>query len=508
MPIRSPHVVIIGSGFAGLSAACYLARDGARVTLFEKHDQAGGRAREFEAEGFTFDMGPSWYWMPDVFERFFEDFGTTVAEQYELTRLDPSYQVVFAGNENVQLPAHRRALYDLFESIEAGSSTKLDSFLAEAGYKYEVGMGEFVQRPAHSVLEFMDPRIATAALRLDMLTDMGSYVDRLFTDERLRQILKFPVLFLGATPEDTPALYSLMNYADLVKGTWYPTGGMHRMVDAMVRLALKLGVDIRLNTPVREIRVENGEAVGVATDAGFVAADTVIGSADYHYVESQLLSAEHRQYSEDYWSRRTMAPSSLLYYLGVGEQLPKLLHHNLFFDRSFDKHAEEIYTHPRWPSDPLFYACVPSKTDPSCAPAGCENLFLLIPTAPGLGGDDEVLRERYFDRVMDRLEAFVGRSIRDSIVCRRDFAESDFVSEYGAYKGNAYGLANTLRQTAFLKPKMRSSRVERLYFAGQLTTPGPGVPPSLISGEVCAREVGGSLGLTTKETRHGSQATV
>ena len=495
---QAPHVVVIGAGFAGLSAASHLARDGARVTVVEKHDQPGGRARTFSAEGFRFDMGPSWYWMPDVFEAYFEAFGTTVAEQYDLVRLDPSYRVVFGEDDQVDVPADVAELRRLFERLEPGSGVRLDRFLREAEYKYRVGMDEFVHKPGHTVFEFADLRVAQAALRLDMLKDMGSYVDRLFAHPHLRRILKFPVLFLGATPENTPALYSLMNYADLALGTWYPMGGMHRMVQAMARVAEGLGAELRYDSPVSEIVVRDGRACGVRIGDEEIEADAVVGAADYHHVEQHLLAPEHRLYSERYWERRTMAPSSLLYYLGVGERVRGLKHHNLFFDRPFAQHAHEIYTEPRWPSDPLFYVCAPSVTDPSVAPAGCENLFVLIPTAPDLGDDTEALRDRYYDMVMDRLERHVGQDIRGSLVYKRSFAEADFKGDYNAYKGNAYGLANTLRQTAFLKPKMKSSRVDGLYYAGQLTTPGPGVPPSLISGAVVAGELRTRFGLSPK----------
>ena len=489
------HVVVIGAGFAGLSAASYLARGGAQVTVLERHDQAGGRARSFEAEGFTFDMGPSWYWMPDVFERYFYDFDTSVEEQYELKRLDPSYRVVFGDGNRVDVPAQLAQLYAMCERLEPGSSKRLRKFLAEAEYKYEVGMSEFVEKPSHSISEFADARVLAAALKLHMLTDMESYVERQVKDRRLRQILKFPVLFLGATPANTPALYSLMNYADLVLGTWYPMGGMQSVVQAMVRVAKDQGAKILYNQTVQRIVTAGGEVTGVETATGFMACDAVVGAADYHHVEQHLLAPEDRQYSPDYWERRQMAPSSLLYYVGLREKLPGLKHHTLYFDRPFDRHAEEIYTEPQWPTDPLFYVCAPSVTDHGMAPAGCENLFVLIPTAPGLGGDDEVLRERYFDLVMDRMERLSGTTVRDKIIYKRTFAERDFIGDYSAFKGNAYGLANTLDQTAFLKPKMRSSKVAGLYFAGQLTTPGPGVPPSLISGRVVAREILEALGL-------------
>jgi len=513
MQSSNHKVVVIGAGFAGLSAACYLARGGAQVTILEKHQQAGGRARRFCAKGFTFDMGPSWYWMPGVFEDFFEDFGTTVAKHYDLVRLDPSYRVFFDLDQKIDVPARLQDLFALFERIEPGSAGKLQRFLSEAEYKYRVGINEFVKRPSHSVLEFAELRVAKAAFGLHMLKGMGPYVDRLFKDERLRQILKFPVLFLGATPENTPALYSLMNYADLVLGTWYPMGGMHQSVEAMVSVARSLGVEIRYGANVEEIVVSKTRVVGVRTQEELVEAQIVVGAADYHHVEQQLLAPEHRQYSEDYWDRRTMAPSSLLFYLGIDKRVAGLKHHNLFFDQSFQQHAHEIYTEPRWPSNPLFYACVPSVTDPSVAPAGSENIFLLMPTAPDIGGDTEATREHYYNVMMDRLEAAVGEPIRDHVCFKRSYAETEFKEDYNAYKGNAYGLANTLRQTAFLKPKMKSSRVRGLYYAGQLTTPGPGVPPSIISGEVVAQEVLKSIGLSPKPVslttqRHGSTAAI
>ena len=514
---QSPHIVVIGAGFAGLSAASYLARDGFRVTLVERHDGPGGRARTFRHAGYTFDMGPSWYWMPDVFEAYFRDFGSSVAEHYDLVRLDPSYRVVFGHRNHLDVPARLDELYRLCEAIEPGSAARLQRFLAEAEYKYEVGMSEFVEKPGHHVREYLDIRVARAALRLHMLRDMGSYVDRQFRDRRLRQILKFPVLFLGATPENTPALYSLMNYADLVLGTWYPLGGMGSVVAGMVDVARAQGVEIRYGAPVRRIHSRAGRVSTVELASGeYLGADAVVGAADYHHVEQELLAPSDRMYDEAYWSRRTMAPSSLLYYLGLDRRLAGIKHHTLYFDRPFDRHAAEIYTTPQWPTDPLFYVCAPSVTDGSVAPPGCENLFILIPTAPGLGGDDEALRERYFDLVMDRLERLLEAPVRDAVVFRRDYAERDFAADYNAYRGNAYGLANTLTQTAFLKPKMRSTRVGGLYFAGQLTTPGPGVPPSLISGRVVAREIARDLGaglpvgarLSSKPTRHGSATAV
>ncbi|UYZ64839.1 phytoene desaturase family protein [Hymenobacter weizhouensis] len=482
------HVLVIGAGFAGLAAATSLAQRGYHVTILEKNEGPGGRARVFRAEGFTFDMGPSWYWMPDVFEKYFARFGKRVADYYDLVRLDPSYQVIFRGPEAVDIPARMEELRGLFERYEPGSAARLDAFLRQAAYKYEVGINKFVYMPGRSLLEFADPRLALDALRLDVLQSMHTHVRRYFQDPRLLELVEFPTLFLGAIPQNTPALYSLMTYADLALGTWYPMGGMHRIVQGMVALAQEQGVTLEYNVPVQQIVVENGRATGVQTAEGFRAVDIVVAGADYHHAEQHLLAPEWRHYNEAYWDKRTMAPSSLLFYLGISKRLPKLRHHNLFFDEDFARHAQEIYEQPQWPSRPLFYASAPSQTDPSVAPEGCENLFLLIPVAPDLP-DTEETRERYYHLLMDRLERHCGTSIRDAVVYRRSYAHHDFVQDYNSYKGNAYGLANTLRQTAILKPSLKSKKVANLYFTGQLTVPGPGVPPSLISGQVVASEV-------------------
>ncbi len=487
-------VIVIGSGFSGLSAACCLAKEGYAVTVLEKNDILGGRARQFETDGFVFDMGPSWYWMPDVFEHFFGLFGKKVSDYYNLIRLDPSYQVFFGENDRVDIPAQMADLETLFEKIEPGSATKLRKFLIEAEYKYRVGMGEFVQKPSHNIWEFADLRILSSMLRLQMFTSLSSHVRQLFKSEKLIQLLEFPVLFLGATPQKTPALYSLMNYADMSLGTWYPMGGMFNIVEAMASLARELGVEIKTNQEVAQIETCKGKVVSVlTTDGTRYAADAFVGSADYHHIETKLLDPAHRNYKDDYWKSRVMAPSSLLWYIGVNKRIEGLRHHNLFFDEDFGLHSEEIYTTPKWPTRPLFYASAPSVTDPSVAPPGCENLFLLIPVAPGLEDTPEI-RQRYFDVVMERLERHTGQSIRPHIVYQRSYAHADFVQDYHAFRGNAYGLANTLLQTAFLKPKMKNRHLSNLWYTGQLTVPGPGVPPSLISGQVVAGEVRGFLG--------------
>jgi phytoene desaturase len=491
MSIHSNKALVIGAGFAGLSAASFLAKKGWDVTIVEKNEMPGGRARKFEAEGFTFDMGPSWYWMPDVFEKYFGSFGKKVSDFYELQRLDPSYRVYFE-KATWDLPANYEALKNLFESIEPGAANALDLFLAEAKYKYEVGVGKLVYQPSISITEFIDYELIKGVFKLDVFQSMKTHIARYFKHPYIQFLMEFPVLFLGALPENTPALYSLMNYADIKGGTWYPQNGMYSIVDGMVKVAKSLGVQFKLGEEVMHVEVENGTANKVVTrlnDTGIeniYSFDVLVGAGDYHHIETNLLEKKYQSYSKKYWDSRVLAPSSLLFYVGLNKKLNGVTHHSLFFDTDFSVHGNEIYNNPMWPSNPLFYASVPSVTDASVAPVGCENLFLLIPIAAGLEGDTAEIREAYFNILMDRLEKKWGQSIKDAIIYKRSYAVADFKNDYHSFKGNAYGLANTLLQTAFLKPSCKSKKVKNLYYTGQLTVPGPGVPPSLISGEVVA----------------------
>lgn len=482
------RVIVIGSGFSGLSAATSLAAKGYEVTVLEKNSSPGGRARSFTADGFTFDMGPSWYWMPDVFESYFNRFGKSTSDYYDLCRLDPSYTVIFGEDDFVDIPARLPELQALLESMEPGSAAQLDLFLEQAAYKYEVGINQLVYKPGRSVTEFMSPRLLLDVLRLDVFQSFHKHIRRFFRHEKIIKLMEFPILFLGALPQNTPALYSLMNYADISLGTWYPMGGMYKIVEGMVRLAEEKGIKFLYNQDVQRLEVKGGSINQVITATDVFEADVVVASADYHHVETELLPKSSQSYSDTYWDSRVMAPSSLLFYVGVNKRLQHLRHHNLFFDEDFGPHAEEIYTSPQWPRKPLFYVSAPSVTDPSVAPEGCENLFILIPVAPGLE-DTEELREKYFHLVMDRLERLTKQEIRSHIIYKRSYAHRDFIQDYNAFKGNAYGLANTLLQTAILKPSLKSRKVQNLYYTGQLTVPGPGVPPSLISGQVVAKEI-------------------
>jgi phytoene desaturase len=482
------RISIIGSGFSGLAAACFAARDGHSVTVYEKNDTIGGRARTYEAEGFTFDMGPSWYWMPDVFENFFAQFGRSAADFYDLKQLNPGFQVIFDQHDTIEIPANMDELEAIFENIEPGSAIKLRKFLEEAEFKYRVGMKDLVYKPAFSWLEYANLDVVKGMLQSNLFSSVSSYVKGYFKDPRLVALMEFPVLFLGAMANKIPAVYTMMNYSALVQGTFYPVGGMGKIAEGMTALAESLGVKFSTGNEVSEIDVKNGRAVGLKTSTGYHETDGLVGAADYNHIEQNLLTEEYRNYTSAYWEDKTFAPSCLIYYVGVSKKLSRLIHHNLFFDADFEQHATDIYAKPAWPEKPLFYVCCPSKTDATIAPEGMENLFILVPVATGLK-DDEETRESYFDGIVKRMEAYCGESFKEQVVYKRTYCISDFVEDYHAFKGNAYGLANTLMQTAVLKPSLKNKKVKNMFYAGQLTVPGPGVPPALISGQIAAEQL-------------------
>lgn len=475
-------IIVIGSGFSSLSAASYLAKQGHQVHLYEKNNTLGGRARQLKKDGFTFDMGPSWYWMPDIFEKFFNDFGKKVSDFYVLEKLDPAYQVWFA-DEIVTIGDTLDKIATEFERIEPGSSPALKKFIKNAGVNYDIAINDVVNKPGLSPFELVTPE--TAVRVNQFFKTISDDVRKAFKNEKLVSILEFPVLFLGAKPNKTPAFYRFMNYADFGLGTWHPKGGMHAVIQGMIALAESLGVQMHTNAGVSKILVENGTTTGIEVNGENISADFVVSGADYHHSET-LLEPQYRQYSEKYWNSRVFAPSSLLFYVGFDKKFKKVAHHNLFFDTDFDEHARTIYDDLAWPKEPLFYANFPSINDATMAPEGKENGFFLIPIAPGVE-DTQALRDQYFDIIMERLERLSGQDFRSHILFKESFCVDDFISEYNSFKGNAYGMANTLSQTAFLRPNLRSKKVKNLYFTGQLTVPGPGVPPALISGKLTAK---------------------
>ena len=483
----SKKIFVIGSGLAGMSCAAYLGKAGHRVSVIEKNSTYGGRLQTVSQQGYTFDSGPSWYWMPDIFDSFFEDFDKKTNDYYDLRRINPGYRVYFSEGEYFDLVENLDELKRNFSKIEKGGGRALQRYLDDAGEKYEVAVKKFMYKPSLSPLEYIHFDLIKRLGRLNLFRPISKHIRQYFSNQKIIQMLEFPSLLLGAKPSDTPALYSIMNYADIVLGTWYPSGGIRSVAKAIYQVAKSQGVDFSFNQPVKKISINGNKATEVVTNKSSYHADIVVANADYNHVEQTMLPKSYQNYSKSYWEKRTMSPSALVFYVALNKKLD-LSHHTLFFDSDFKKHAREIYDNPKWPDEPLFYTSCVSKTDPKVAPENGEALFILIPVAPNLV-DNEQTRKSYFQQVISRMELLINQDIKDHIVFSKSYAHRDFISDYNSFQGNAYGLANTLFQTAFLKPKIKNKKINNLYYTGQLTVPGPGMPPSLVSGKIVADQI-------------------
>ncbi|WP_254769163.1 phytoene desaturase family protein [Salinilacihabitans rarus] len=480
-------VVVIGAGIGGLSTACYLADAGADVRVIEKNEQLGGRASRLERDGFRFDMGPSWYLMPDVFERFFGHFDRTPSDYYELARLDPHYRIFFKDGDRVDVTADLERTKRIFETYEDGAGEALERYLEKSRENYEVGMKHFVYEDRSRLRDFLDLDVARQARGLSLLGSMQGHVEDYFDHPKLQQIMQYTLVFLGGSPRNTPALYNLMSHVDFNLGVWYPEGGLGAVIDGIAEMGSELGVEYETNRPATAIKGREG-AFLVETPDGDLRADLVVSNADYAHTEQDLLTPERRGYDADYWESRTYAPSAFLLYLGVEGDVPELAHHTLVLPTGWDRHFEQIFDEPAWPDDPAYYLCVPSETDDDVAPEGHSNLFVLVPIAPGLEDTPE-RREEYRDRILDDIARHTGEDLRDRIVLEETFCVADFADRYNSFRGTALGMAHTLRQTALFRPPHRSKEVDGLYFAGSYTTPGIGVPMCLISGQLTAEKV-------------------
>lgn len=476
-------IIILGGGFSSLSAACFLAQSGFEVKILEKNNYLGGRARQLKKDDFLFDMGPTFYWMPDVFEDFFKSFGHSASDFYELEKLDPAYQVFFQDGEPIKIGDNLDKITATFESIEAGSGQMLKQFIKNAEENYTLAINDLVYKPGQNIFEIMS---LETIQRLNLfIQTIKNQVSKYVKNPKLQKILEFPVLFLGAKSSDTPAFYNFMNYADFGLGTWHPKGGMYKVIEGIVQLAKKLGVEYELNSEVTHFDFNKNKITAVHSNSASYNCDVVLSGADYAHTE-KLLPKNFRQYSQQYWDKKKFAPSALLFYVAFNKKLKNIEHHTLFFDSDFETHERAIYDTIEYPENPLFYASFPSKTDTTFAPEGKEAATFLIPLAPGLE-DKAEMREKYFNNIIERLELKTNQKLKDDILFSESFGIKDFIADYNSFKGNAYGLANTLLQTHILRPKLKSKKLDNLYFTGQLTVPGPGVPPSLISGNIVSK---------------------
>ena len=481
--MNNKRAIVVGAGFGGLAAANLLAKDGFSVSVIEKNRQAGGRAQVWKEKGFVFDMGPSWYLMPEVFEKYFSLFGKKTSDFFELKRISPNYKVFFGDDPAVDIPSSVAEVEKVFEEMESGAGKKLRDYLNTSKFQYDTAINEFLYRDFASISDFFDYRLITQGLKLHIFESIDRFARRYFKSDKLRKVLEYTMVFLGGSPDNTPALYSIMSHVDFNLGVWYPVGGFGRITEALVKIAADTGVEIRLNEEVKKIDIKNGRVISVSTDKDTYPCDLAVVNADYHHAETELMDPKWTNYNRKYWESRKMGPSAYLIYLGLNKKLKGLLHHNLYLDGKWREHFDSIFKDPKWPDNPSFYVSCPSKTDPSVAPVGCENLFVLVPVAAGLEDTPEI-RAKYFDKTVAHIEKLCGESIKDSIIVKRDFAHNDFIKEYNSYKGTALGLSHTLFQTAVFRPARKSKKADNLFYTGAYTHPGIGVPMVLIAAHI------------------------
>lgn len=484
-------VIIVGSGIGGLATACLLAKRGYEVKVIEKNEMLGGRASVFEAQGYRFDMGPSWYLMPDVFEHFFKLVGENIHDYLKLTKLGPSYRVFFK-DENKSVDCYSDLNKDLstVEQLETGAAAALKKYLKLSEYQYNIAINNFMYKNYDSWWDFINWRSAIEGSKLSVFQPMHKYVRKFFHSEWMQKIMQYQLVFLGSSPYNTPALYNIMSHIDFNMGVFYPQGGIYEIIKALERIGKKLQVQYQLQTSIKEIVVKAGKAIGVIKENGeFEEADIVISNADIQHTETQLVPKEWRSFSEAYWAKKILAPSGFILYLGINGKLPNLVHHNLIFSKDWQTNFDQIFAKPQLPSDPSFYVCVPSKTDSTVAPVGKENVFVLVPIAAGLELTDTDLAN-YKEKILNTMSETMNiPDLKDRIEYERIFAVQDFKDRYNSFQGSALGLAHTFNQTAIFRPNNVSKKVANLYYVGASTNPGIGMPICLISAELVLKRI-------------------
>ena len=481
-------IIVIGSGFSGLSCAAILAKNGLEVTVIEKNEQIGGRARVIKENGYTFDMGPSWYWMPDIFDNFFNEFNLKTHDLYKLKKLDPGFRMIFEQDE-INIRSSFKEVCNLFEKYEQNGEKKLRDFILDAQKKYELGLDFLYKSPGISIKELFNKNVIKNLSKFDFFTSYSKHVRKNFKHPYLINLLEFPVIFLGSSAKNMPALYSLMSYSAIKQGTFYPEGGMNQIIVSLIKLCKDFGVTFIKKEFVKKINIKNNKAISVFTESKKTYnSDYIVGAADYAHIEKEMLEKKYRNYNTKYWNKKTFSPSALIFYLGISKKIKKLTHHNLFFNANSEKYIKNIFEDKKWPNDPLFYVCCPSKTDNTVAPNGKENIFILMPIPSGIEDNDKI-REKFFKLIINKLEKYCNEKISNHIEYKKSYCINDFVHDYNAYKGNAYGLANTILQTANLKPKIKNKKIDNLFYTGQLTVPGPGVPPAFISAQLVSEQI-------------------
>ena len=479
--------IVIGGGISGLASAALLAQKGFQVTLLEKNASLGGRAMVWKQDGFTFDMGPSWYQVPEAFEHFFAHFNKKPTDFFELTKLNPQYKLLFGPEDSCTFSDSLEENMKLFEFYEKGSSEKISRYLEEGKNQYDISIRHILYHNFNSIFDYMNPFLLPYLMQMNIFENLESYISKFTQNERIKKMLLYTALFIGGNPKEMPALYSLMSYVDLGIGTFYSNGGIGSFISSLEQLCNENKVEIKLNEEVHKIGVENGKATSVTTNNASYQADIVLSAADYPFTELHLLEPKYQTYPEPYWKKSTISPSAFVIYLGLNKKISNLQHHNLFLAENWDDHFDSLFTNKRLPENPSYYISCPSKTDPNVAPPGCENIFITVQLPSELDLTDEQ-HEQYFVKIIAHLESLTGEPIREHIVLKRILCAKDYNSIYNAYGNAAIGLATTFKQSLF-RPANKSSKVKNLYYAGQYTAPGAGMPMCLISAEKAVERI-------------------
>lgn len=487
-------IIIIGSGIGGLGAAALLSKKGYQVTVVEKNKTLGGRANIFEAEGYTFDMGPSWYLMPDVFEQYFALLDEKISDHLDLVKLSPSYRVFFANDTEmpvVDIHSNLEKDLPLFEKLEPGISPKLKEYLKRSGEQYEMAKETFMYRNLGFSLDFLHWKVIKKGIELNPFQTMQSYLNKWFKSDRIKKILEYSLVFLGSDPSKTPAMYNIMNAIDFNMGVYYPKGGIYEIIKALVNINKKHGTQFLSEKPVAKILVENKKVKGVLLEDGVtLEADIVISNADLWFTETKLLSKQHQTYPKSYWEKTVMSPSAFIMYLGLDRKIDSLSHHNLRFGEDWEQNFKELFDAPQLPLDPSYYICKPTETDPDLSPPNTDNLFVLVPIPPGLELSETDMTQ-YRKKVYQLMKKDLNLpELEDYVVFEKTYWSDDFKKDYNAYKGTALGLAHTLKQT-LLRPSNKSKKVKNLFYVGAGTSPGIGMPTCLISAELVYKRIEG-----------------
>lgn len=489
--MKNKTAIIIGAGIGGLATACMLSKKGYKVTIVEKNSKIGGRANIYSEQGYTFDMGPSWYMMPDIFKHFFDILGENIDDYLTLKRLAPSYRIFLKSDKShYDFYSDLEKTIQTFESIEVGSGEILREYIKTTEYQYKIARNEFMFKNYDSIFDFITKRVMTEGRKLPLFSSVENIINKKFKSEILRKVMQYQTVLLGTSPSDAPGIYSMMNYIDFVEGVWYPEGGIYRVIEVMEQIARKYDVQIQTDSPVEKILVEDGTVKGIKlSDGTEMYAEIVVSNADMVHTDEKLLDTKYQQHTKKYWDKKLMAPSGFIMYLGVDGEIPSLQHHNLLFSQNWNENFTQIFKKPEWPTDPSLYVCAPSKNDATVAPEGKENLFVLVPVAAGLDHTDEFLEEYSKTIIREMQDKMDIPNFENRIEYKRIYAVKDFIKDYNAFKGSALGFAHTLGQSAIFRPNNINKKVKNLYYVGAGTNPGIGMPICLISAELVYKRI-------------------